>query len=126
MSMPWKPEVATTTSESVGSSYTVTVFPSVVMTTLRLKEVALGGEVIVEVVAWEVGIELEPPEVVGAEVVSEPLDAVPDAGIVLEPPELTVAEVEAKLLLVDTGAAEGIYAKSTLGLLFAGTMLLFR
>lgn len=53
------------------------------------------------------GIELEPPEVGEAEVVTEPLDPVPDAGIVLEPPELTVAEVEAKLLLVDTGAAEG-------------------
>lgn len=108
MSTPWKPEVATTTSESVGSSYTVTVFPSVVMTTLRLKEVAFGGEVIVEVVAWEIGIELEPPEVAEAEVVTEPLDAVPDAEIVFEPPELAVAEVEAKILLVDTGPAEGI------------------
>ena len=40
--------------------------------------------------------------------VTEPLDAVPDAEIVFEPPELAVAEVEAKILLVDTGPAEGI------------------
>lgn len=77
------------------------------MTTLRLKVVAFGGEVIVEAVAWEVGIELEPPEVTEAEIAAEPLDAVPDAEIVLAPLELTVAEVEAKLLLVDAGAAEG-------------------
>ena len=54
------------------------------------------------------GIELEPPEVGEAEVVTEPLDAVSDAEIVLESPELPVDEVEAKLLLVVTGAAEGI------------------
>ena len=97
MSMPWKPEVATTTSESAGSSYTVTVFPSVVMTTLRLKEVAFGGEVIVEVVALpgvvcEVANELGPPELTLLETREELLDVVWEGGE-LEPLELEGMEV---------------------------------